>query len=139
MAAGATTFTLVLADGPKAGTWEVSAPAAAVPTCSYLPDLKRWIATWLGPPPLTFVDTRGETKDPYLMFTFEDNPDSKLTFTPSGDVTFTADDRGDTATLTWVSEKNEGGYFDSTGAKTGDATMGQATLAIECGSIYRYS
>jgi hypothetical protein len=128
----------VLADGPKQGTWEASVPAASVPTCSYLPDLERWIATYLGQPPLTFVDVRGEAADPFLIFTFAEDPD-ELSFTPSGAVTFTADDRGDTATLTWVSDANEGSYFDSSGVKTDSVEMGQAELTIECGSVFRYT
>jgi len=137
-AAGGTTFTLVLADGPREGTWVVTQPAGAVATCSYLPDLKRWLATWLGPPPLSFVDVRGEKEDPFLMFKFTDEAD-ELDFTPSGDVTFEADDRGDTATLTWSSETNEGTSFDASGNPTGSVDMGRADLTIECGQIFRYT
>jgi len=137
-AAGGTTFTLVLADGPREGTWVVTEPGGAVPNCKYLPDLKRWIATWLGPPPLSFVDVQGQKENPSLLFKFTDEPD-ELGFLPSGDVTFEADDRGDTATLTWSSETNEGSYFDSSGNKTGSVDMGRADLTIECGSIFRYT
>jgi hypothetical protein len=137
---GSTTFTLVLADGPREGTWEVSEPGGAVPNCKYLPDLERWIATWLGTPPLSFIDVRGEGEDPFLLFTFTaDDESEELSFTPSGDVTFEADDRGDTATLTWVSESNDGTYFDSGGNNTGSEQIGQAELTIECGSIFRYT
>jgi hypothetical protein len=137
-AAGGTTFTLVLADGPREGTWVVTEPAGAVANCKYLPDLERWIATWLGPPPLAFIDVRGDASDPSLLFKFTDEPD-ELNFRPSGDVTFEADDRGDTATLTWSSETNDGTYFDSSGNNTGSVDMGRADLTIECGSIFRYT
>ena len=139
-AVGATTFTLVLADGPREGTWEVANPGGEVAGCQYLPDLDRWIATWLGTPPLTFIDVRGDTEDPFLMFTFSEEDESeKLSFLPSGDVTFEVDDRGETATLTWVSESNDGNYRDAAGNSTGEAEMGQAELTIECGSIFRHT
>lgn len=137
-AAGATTFTLVLADGPREGTWEMSQPGGAVPTCQYLPDLERWVATWLGPPPVSFIDVRGESDDPSLLFTFSDEPE-ELSFLPSGDVTFEADDRGDTATLKWVSETNDGDFRDELNNVTSSVEIGQAELTIECGSIFRYT
>jgi hypothetical protein len=138
-AAGSNTFVLVLADGPRAGTWEVSEPVGEVANCKYLPDLERWIATWFGPPPVTFIDVRGETDDPSLLFSFAEDDGTELSFLPSGDVTFEADDRGDTATLTWVSETNDGTYFDATGNSIGDEPIGQVELTIECGSIFRYA
>ena len=135
--ADSTTFTLVLADGPRAGTWEVTAPGGGVPTCQYLPDLDRWVATWLGPPPLSFVDVRGDA-DPFLLFTFSDEPD-ELGFLPTGDITFDVDDRGETATLHWISESHDADYIDSTGNHYGTVETGQAELTIECGSIFRYT
>jgi hypothetical protein len=136
--ASATTFRVVLDDGPRAGTWEVSAPAGAVPVCSYLPDLERWLATWYGPPPLSFVDVRGEEGDAWFLVKFSDEP-NELDITPAGEVIFEVDDRGDSATLTWVSEANEGTYFDSQGNNMGEEEMGRAELTVECGSVYRYS
>jgi hypothetical protein len=139
-AAGGTTWTLVLADGPREGTWEVSAPGGEVAACQYLPDLDRWLATWLGVPPLTFIDVRGESEDPFMMFTFSEEDESEeLGVLPSGEVTFEVDDRGETATLTWVSETNDGRFRDATGNTTGEVSMGEATLTVECGSIFRYT
>jgi hypothetical protein len=133
-----TTFTLVLADGPRAGTWEVTA-TGELPVCQNDPARESWTATWLGPSPISLIDAQAANdRDPRFMFQFIDEPD-ELTFSPSGDVTFTADDRGDTATLQWVSTTNEGSYFDAQGNKTGDATMGLAELTIECGSVFRFS
>jgi hypothetical protein len=137
-AGSGTTFTLVLADGPRAGTYEVT-DTGQLPLCQNDPDREAWTATWLGPPPLSFIDSQAANdRDPRFMFKFTDEPD-ELDFSPSGDVTFTADDRGDSATLTWVSETNDGSYFDSQGNKTGSAEMGRAELTIECGSVFRFS
>jgi hypothetical protein len=131
-AAGAiTTFTLVMEDGPKAGTWAVTY-SGEVAGCRYLPDLDRWIATWLGPPPLTFIDVSGDD-DPYFLFAFDgDSPDATR-FRPMGDVTFEVDDRGETATLSFVSEENEADFDDGSPS----VTTGPAELTIECGSIFR--
>ncbi len=116
----------------------VTEPGGAVPNCKYLPDLDRWIATWLGPPPLSFVDVRGDD-DPFLLFTFSDEPD-ELGFLPTGDITFEADDRGETATLKWVSESHSADYIEAgTGNHYGTVETGQAELTIECGSIFRYT
>jgi len=128
----------VLADGPKAGTWVVTAPGGGAPGCQYLPDLDRWIATWIGETDLTFVDVRGEEEDPYLLFQFADEP-GEIGFRPSGDITFEVDDRGETATLTWVSESHDGTYRDSAGNNTGEVEIGQADLTIECGTIFRHT
>jgi hypothetical protein len=133
-----TTFTVVLADGPRAGTWEVT-DTGQLPVCQNDPAREAWNATWLGPPPLSFIDSQAANdRDPRFMVKFTDEPD-ELNFSPAGDVTFQADDRGDTATLTWVSEANEGSYFDTQGNKTGSTEMGRAQLTIECGSIFRFS
>jgi len=137
-AGSGTTFTLVLADGPRAGTYEVT-DTGQLPVCQNDPAREAWTATWLGPPPLSFIDSQAANdRDPRFLFKFTDEPD-ELAFSPSGEVTFTADDRGDTATLTWVSETNDGSYFDSQGNKTGSAEMGRAELTIECGSVFRFS
>jgi hypothetical protein len=127
-----------MADGPREGTWEVSLPPTEIAPCSYLPDLDRWLATWLGPPPLTFIDPRGDD-DPYLLFQFTEEDGSELGFRPSGEVTFEVDDRGDTATLTWVSESHDGSYRDPAGNTTDEVSVGEATLTIECGSIFRHA
>ena len=129
-------FHAVMTDGPRAGTWEVTAPAGEVATCQYLPDLERWIATWLGTPPLSFIDVRGDD-DPFLLFTFSDEP-NELGFLPTGDISFEADDRGDTATLVWVSESSEGKYRNSANETVDTVDVGQTELTIECGSIFRY-
>ena len=123
--------------GPGRG-WSLS-PAGGGPAVSYLPDLDRWIADLLGIPPLTFIDVRGETEDPFLMFTFSDEDESEeLSFLPSGDVTFEVDDRGETATLTWVSESNDGNYGRRRQPNR-RSREGQAELTIECGSIFRHT
>ncbi|HUG47580.1 MAG TPA: hypothetical protein VMP67_04140 [Candidatus Limnocylindria bacterium] len=106
--------------------------------CKYFPDRDAWLATHLGQPPLSFIDAAtGSDREPSFMFNFSDGPD-ELSVRSSGEVTFEADDRGETATLTWVSETNQGGYFDSQGVRTGDVEMGSAELTVECGSIFRY-
>ena len=125
-------------DGPREGTWEVSLPPSEVKPCQYLPSLDRWLATWLGPPPLSFIDPRGDD-DPSLLFTFTEEDETQLSFQPTGEVTFEADDRGETATLTWVSETHEGDRRDSSGNNLGSIDVGQATLTIECGGIFRHS
>jgi hypothetical protein len=128
-----TTFTLVLADGPKMGTWEVTY-SGEVAGCSYLPNLDRWNATWLGPPPLTFIDVTGDD-DPYFLFAFDSEAPNATRFRPIGEVTFEVDDRGDTATLSFVSEENEADFDDGSPS----VETGPAELTVECGSIFRYT
>jgi hypothetical protein len=120
-----------MTDGPKVGTWEVTY-SGEVAGCSYLPDLDRWIATWLGPPPLSFIDVTGDD-DPYFMFAFDSESPEAIRFVPTGEVTFEADDRGDTATLTFVSETNNADFDDG----SPPVNFGPAELTVECGSIFR--
>jgi hypothetical protein len=127
---------MVMDDGPRAGTTEVSLPPATVAACRYLPDLERWIATYFGTDPVTFIDVIGDQEFPHYLMTFTDQA-NELSFRPTGSVTFEADDRGDTATLVWVSETNKGTTFDSVGNKLGSVDVGRAELTIECGSIFR--
>ncbi len=121
-----------MTDGPKVGTWLVTYQGE-VAGCTYLPDVDRWIATWLGPPPLTFVSARGEPNDAYFLVAFDGDSPTAARFRPLGDVTFELDDRGDTATLTLVSEENEVDFNDGSPSET----IGPIELTIECGSIFR--
>lgn len=129
-----TTFHLVLADGPKAGTWDVSS-SGEVPACKYLPDLDVWTATYLGLPPLTFIDARGADADPYFLLAFDGEASDAVRFRPIGEITFDVEDRGDSATLTLVSAENEADFDD--GSPSVDT--GEAALTIECGSVFRYT
>ena len=128
-----TTFTVVITGGSRAGTFEVTYQGE-VAGCSYLPDLDRWIATWLGPPPLTFVDVSGDD-DAYFLVGLDRDLPTEASFRPLGEVTFEVDDRGETATLTFVSAENE---VDFDGGAPSE-TIGPVELTIECGSIFRHS
>jgi hypothetical protein len=121
-------------DGPKMGSWEVTY-SGEVPACGYLPDLDRWISTWLGPPPLSFVDAHGDPSDAYFLITFDSDTPTATRFRPMESVTFEVDDRGDTATLTFVSETNEADFEDGSPS----VETGRTEVTVECGSVFRYS
>jgi hypothetical protein len=120
-----------MTDGPRVGTWDVTY-SGEVAGCTYLPDLDRWISLWLGPPPLNFIDVTGDD-DPYFLVTFDRDLPTETGFRPLGEVTFDVDDRGDTATLTFVSEENEADFDDGSPSET----FGPIEVTIECGSIFR--
>jgi len=128
-----TTYSVVMDEGPRVGTWDVTYQGE-VAGCGYLPDLDRWISTWLGPPPLTFVDARGDPDDAYFLVSFDRDLPTATSMRPLGEVTFDVDDRGDTATLTFVSDENEADFDDGSPSET----FGPIELTIECGSIFRY-
>jgi hypothetical protein len=111
----------------------------AIPVCLTDPARDAWNATWLGPPPLSFIDVQAANdRDPSFHVQFTDEPD-EMNFRPTSEVTFEADDRGDTATLRWAADTNGGATFDAAGNKTGEVSMGRAELTIECGSVFRFS
>lgn len=115
------------------GTWEVSTTGVSV--CGYVPDRESWTATYLGPPPLDFIDaSAANDRDPYFLFAFDKESAEAARFRPTGDVTFNVDDRGDAATLTWISEENEVDFDDGSPS----VNTGRAELTVECGAVFRY-
>jgi hypothetical protein len=130
--ANATTFHLVIADGSKAGTWDASdvGPTA----CSYVADLDRWNVSHLGPPPLTFIDAGLDSDLPVLLVAFDGESPNAVRMRSLGDVTYTVDDRGETATIEIVSEENEADFDD----RSPSEDVGQIELTVECAAPFRY-
>jgi hypothetical protein len=125
---------LVLDDGPKMGTWDVST-TGVVPGCQNDAARESWTTTYLGPPPLDFIDASAASdRDPYFLFSFDSDSPNAVRFRPTGDVTFDVGDSGDSATLTWVSAENEADFDDGSPS----VTTGPAELTVECGAVYRY-
>ena len=114
------------------GSYDVSSSG---PTdCAYVSNLERWNATFLGPPPLNFISASLEEDLPTLLVTFDrDSPDA-VSFRSIGEVTYEVDDRGESATLSVLSEENEADF----GNGSPSVTSGRVELTVECGAPYRY-
>ena len=125
-------FHLVIDDGPRAGTYDVSSFGPA--DCGYLPNLDRWTAVFLGAPPLTFIQASLDDDLPGLLVSFDRNLPTFTSILPEGDVTYEIDDRGQTATLTVVSEENKADFADFS-----SVDFGAMELTVECLSVFRYT
>lgn len=130
--AGSTAFHLVVTDGPRAGTYDVSSSGPA--DCSYVANLQRWNASYLGPAPLNFISVSLDEDLPTLLFTFDRDSPNSVSFRSIGEVTYEVDDRGDNATLSVVSDENEGDFADGSPS----VTTGPVELTVECGAPFRY-
>jgi hypothetical protein len=129
----ATTFHLVIADGPKEGTWDVSNEHPTA--CSYVAELDKWNVSHLGPPPLTFIDAGLSEDLPILLVSFDSEDPSAVRIRSIGDVTYDVDDRGDTATIEIISEENEADFDDGSPSEE----FGEMTLTVECAAPFRYT
>lgn len=129
---GATTFHLVISDGPKAGTYDVTSTQEGA--CSNSAD-GYWATLYdaFGESGLTYVAASLQPNARGMGYAFDTGSEDHLNFVGVGDVTFAIDDRGSTATFTIVSESNTGTYHsDFTRVETG-----HAKLTVECASVLR--
>ena len=130
---GATTFHLVVSDGPKAGTYDLTTTdpgACSVASEGY------FIATYMetSKPGLDYIEANlhpGPITG--LKYWFDAETDSKVLFVGDGTVTIDVDDRGSTATVTAVSESNLG----QQGEEQTTIHTGRAELTVECASVQR--
>lgn len=130
--AGTTTFHLEITGGPKAGTYDVASTGPA--DCAYLPNLNKWTAVFLGPPPLTFIQADTSEDLPSLLVSFDRDLPTFVSIRSIGDVTHQVDDRGQSATLTIASEDNEADFADGSPSQE----FGPVELTVECGAPFRY-
>jgi hypothetical protein len=133
VAAGATTFHMVLSDGPKAGTYDLS---TTDPGACSVADVGYFGASYLttSTPGLDYISaTLHPGNLTGLSYAFDADTDAKVLFTGTGTVTVNVDDRGATATMTVVSEKN----FASADNPPTSTETGRAELTVQCGSVLR--
>jgi hypothetical protein len=67
-----------------------------------------------------------------LVYSFDAETPDKMNFVGTGQVTVTVDDRGQTATMHVVSDKNVGRKGDDP-----DVTTGKVDLTVECAAVLR--
>jgi hypothetical protein len=130
---GATTFHMVISDGPKAGTYDVS---TTNPLACSVADVGYFGASYLetANPGLDYIDASlhpGNVTG--LTYFFDAETETKIQFVGDGTVTVEVDDRGSTATMRVVSESNIGTQAD---APTVIHT-GRTELTVECASVLR--
>ena len=131
-AGGATTFHLVLTDGPKAGTYDVTSTQPGA--CSNV-EQGYWAALFdaFGESGLTGIAASLQPNVRGLTYGFDTGSDNQLSFVGVGEVTFNVDDRGSTATFTVVSESNLGTHHSDFST----VQTGRAELTVQCASILR--
>jgi len=128
---GATTFHLVIADGPKAGTYDLTSTDSGA--CTNL-DEGWWGVNYddFGGTGLTYIQAALKPTETGLGYAFDSGSDQQLRFTGMEDVNFDVQDQGSTAVFTIVSDSNLGTYQDF---KTVDT--GRAELTVNCASVLR--
>ena len=132
-AGGATTFHMVVADGPKAGTYDISTTAPGA--CS-VADVGYFVTSYLDTqnPGLDYISaTLHPGNQTGLVFAFDADTDTKVNFVGTGTVTVNVDDRGQTATVRVASDKNVGSQDVEPFTMQG----GQVDLTVECASVLR--
>jgi hypothetical protein len=131
--ANVTTFHLVIADGPKEGTWDATDESPTA--CNYVAELDKWNVSHLGPAPLSFIDAGLSADLPILLVSFDSQSPNAVRIRSIGDVTYEVDDRGDTATIDLVSEENEADFDDGSPSEE----FGEMALTVECAAPFRYT
>jgi hypothetical protein len=122
---------MVLSDGPKAGTYDVS---TSDPASCHIADVGYFGVSYqnLGGGGLEYIDgnihANGTTG---LTYMFDTETDDKIIFSGDGEVSVDVDDRGTAATVRIVSETNVG-TSDGPAVNTG-----RAELTVECASVLR--
>ena len=128
---GATTFHVVLSDGPKEGTYDASSTDQLA--CSYIPELDIWSAEYSGATPLSTIDIDLSEDFPNFSMSFDSGTPDAAYMKPTGPFPYQVDDRGPTATITFNLEEAamnfEGERAD---------LIGPVEVTVECASIYRY-
>jgi hypothetical protein len=130
---GQTTFHMVIAEGPKAGTYDISTSAPGA--CS-VADEGYFVASYLetDKPGLDYISaTLHPGPITGLVFAFDAETDSKVNFVGVGTVTVDLDDRGSTATMRVVSDMNHG----TQEAEPTTVQAGRVELTVECASVLR--
>lgn len=128
---GVTTFHLVVSDGPKAGTYDVSTND---PNACHVGGEGYFIASYMltTEPGLDYIEGNLQPRVTGLKYGFDVETDDKLIFVGDGEVDIDLDDRGSTATMTVTSESNIASAPDGSVIDTGEAV-----LTVECGSVLR--
>jgi hypothetical protein len=132
-AGGATNFHMVVADGPKAGTYDIS---TTDPGACSVADVGYFVASYLetGNPGLDYISaTLHPGNRTGLVFSFDSETDAKVNFVGTGTVTVNVDDRGQTATMRVTSDENVG----SQDVEPLTVDGGQVDLTVECASVLR--
>ena len=129
---GGTSFHLVVDEGPKAGTYDVTSIGPA--DCNYVTELDKWNATYLGPPPLSFISAGLAEDFSSLLITFDGDSPAAVYYRSLEDVTYDVEDTGTTATLNIVSDANEVDFEDELASEN----VGRIELTVECSAPFRY-
>jgi hypothetical protein len=130
-AGGATTFHLVISDGPMAGTYDLTSTDPGA--CTNL-DEGWWGANYddFGGSGLTYIQAASKPTETGLGFAFDTGSDQQLRFVGMEEVTFEIDDQGSTAVFTIGSDTNLGTYQDFTTVDTGPVE-----LTVQCAAVMR--
>jgi hypothetical protein len=119
-------------DGPKAGGWDVSSEH---PTgCAYVGDLDKWTLSYLGLPPLSFIDGGLAEDFSTLLITFESDTPDAIYFRLHEDLTYDVDDTGTTATISVHAPAMDVRYED----ESPEEQTGPVELTVECANPFRY-
>jgi hypothetical protein len=123
---------LVVSDGPKAGTYDITSTDPAA--CS-APDAGYFIASYMNTSQsgLDYIEANKHPTVTGLKYWFDAETPNKVMFVGDGNVTITVDDRGSTATVTAVSESNLG----QQGEERTVIDTGRTELTVQCASVLR--
>jgi hypothetical protein len=132
-AGGGTTFHVVIADGPKAGTYDVS--TATRDACAFL-DEGWFTASYLetAKPGLDYVTAGFNPNGQHIQLFFDSETDAKIQFVgDEGKTTVNVDDHGSTATVTAVAQS-------ATGIQEREPRsipVGRIEVTVQCASVLR--
>ena len=118
--------------GPRAGTWDVSSDHPT--SCSYVGDLDKWNISYLGLPPLSFIDGGFTEDSPTLLVTFDSNTPDAIYFSSLENSTYDVADTGTTATIS-IDAPAMGVRFEN---GSPSEQTGQVKLIVQCAAPYRY-
>ena len=119
-------------DGPKAGTYDVSSEHPT--SCAYVSDLDKWTISYLGLPPLSFIDGGLAEDFSTLLITFDSNTPDAVYFRLHDDLTFDVADTGTTATVTVDAPSMDVRYENG----SPEEQTGPVELTVECAAPFRY-
>jgi len=128
---GTTTFHLVLADGPKAGTYDVSTTEEGA--CSTADEGYFSVAYDSSDAGLDYIQVSKQPNASGFLYGFDTLLDSKIVFTGTGAVTINVNDTGTTATVDAVSDEN----YAAIENPPSSTKTGKAELTVNCPSVLR--
>jgi hypothetical protein len=119
-------------DGPRAGTYDVSSEHPTA--CAYVSDLDKWTISYVGLPPLSFIDGGLAEDFSTLLITFDSQMPDATYFTSPEDLTYEVVDTGTTATISIDVPAMDVRYENGSPSEQ----TGHVELTVECGAPFRY-